>query len=161
MSCSKVNILYYILLQYVPTTIMFLIIIVFRVSIVSAPMAHYVLYCNVLMLSLKSVAGFYIVSAITNTYALVLIGIYLTSISLLTFDPLIFVSPPLCISESISEIYIPVLTLWQPCTHSLSCCSLTSVLNYTLGISNPLFHCGDSLKVIMRCSSGHGILTNL
>ena len=107
-SCSKVNILYYILLQYVPTTITFLIIIVFRVSIVSAPMAHYVLYCNVLMLSLKSVAGFHIVSAITNTYALVLIRICLTSISLLTFDPLIFVSPPLCISESISEIYIPV-----------------------------------------------------
>ena len=45
-SCSKVNILYYLLLQYVPTTIMFLVIIVFRVSIVSAPMAHYVLYCN-------------------------------------------------------------------------------------------------------------------
>ena len=48
-SCSKVNILYYLLLQYIPTTIMFLIIIVFRVSIVSAPMAHYVLYCNIIM----------------------------------------------------------------------------------------------------------------
>ena len=30
-----------------------------------------------------------------------------TFISLLTFDPLFFVSPPLCISENISEIYIP------------------------------------------------------
>ena len=64
-------------------------------------------YCNVLMLCSKSVAGFYIFSAIPNTYALVLIRICLTSISLLTFDPLIFVSPPLCFSESISEIYIP------------------------------------------------------
>ena len=106
-SCSKVNILYYILLQYVPTTIMFLIIIVFRVSIVSAPMAHYVLYCNFLMLSMKAIPGFYVISAITNRYALVFIRICLTLNSLLTFDPLIFVSPPLCISESISEIYIP------------------------------------------------------
>ena len=107
-SCNKVNILYYLLLQYVPTTIMFLVIIVFRVNIVSAPMAHYVMYCNVLILSLKANAGFYIISAITNTYALVFIRICLTLNSLLTFDPLIFVSPPLCISESISEIYIPV-----------------------------------------------------
>ena len=106
-SCSKVNILYYILLQYVPTTIMFLIIIVFRVSIVSTPMAHYVLYCNIIMLTLKA-NGFYIVSAITNTYYVSLfIRICLTLNCLLTFDPLLFVSPPLCISESISEIYIP------------------------------------------------------
>ena len=107
-SCSKVNILYYLLLQYVPTTIMFLVIIVFRVHIVSAPMAHYVLYCNFLMLCSKANAGFYILSAIINRYALVFIRISLTLISLLTFDPLLFVSPPLCISESISEIYIPV-----------------------------------------------------
>ena len=106
-SCSKVNILYYLLLQYVPTTIMFLVIIVFRVSIVSAPMAHYVLYCNVLMLSLKSNAGFYIISAITNTNVLLFIKICLTLNSLLSFDLLFFISPPLCISESISEIYIP------------------------------------------------------
>ena len=106
-SCSKVNILYYILLQYVPTTIMFLIIIVFRVSIVSTPMAHYVLDCNIIMLTLKA-NGFYIVSAITNTYYVSLfIRICLTLNCLLTFDPLLFVSPPLCISESISEIYIP------------------------------------------------------
>ena len=105
-SCSKVNILYYLLLQYVPTTIMFLIIIVFRVSIVSAPMAHYVLYCNVMMLFLKTKAGLYIF-ATQNTYASIFIRISLTLDSLWTFDPLIFVSPPLCISESISEIYIP------------------------------------------------------
>ena len=107
MSCSKVNILYYLLLQYVPTTIMFLIIIVFRVSIVSAPMTHYVLYCNFLMVSSKANAGFYINSGITNTYASLFIRVSLTLNSLLSFDPLIFVSPPLCISESISEIYIP------------------------------------------------------
>ena len=106
-SCSKVNILYYILLQYVPTTIMFLVIIMFRVSIVSAPMAHYVLYCNFLMLGSKTITGFYIISDITNIFTLVFIRICLTLNSLLTFDPLLFVSPPLCISESISEIYIP------------------------------------------------------
>ena len=36
----------YLLLQYAPPTIIFLTITLFRVSLVSPPMAHYVLYCN-------------------------------------------------------------------------------------------------------------------
>ena len=109
-SCSKVNILYYLLLQYIPTTIMFLVIIVFRVSIVSAPMAQYVLYCNFLMVNLKANAGFYIISTITNTYVSSFIRVSLILTSLLTFDPLFSVSPPLCISE----IYIPALDTIKP-----------------------------------------------
>ena len=44
--CSLVNILYYMLLQYLPSTIIFILIIIFRPNIASAPMANYVLFCN-------------------------------------------------------------------------------------------------------------------
>ena len=159
-SCSKVNILYYLLLQYVPTTIMFLVIIVFRVNIVSAPMAHYVLYCNVMMIFLKTKAGLYIF-ATQNTYASIFIRISLTLDSLWTFDPLIFVSTPLCISESISEIYIPAfdtLAALYPFTLLL--------LTY-IGIElhardfKPIVLLWRPFEVNMRGSSGYGILTNL
>ena len=52
--CSQVNILYYLLLQYGPTTLIFLLIIVFRPNITSTPMIHYVLYCNFMVFALKS-----------------------------------------------------------------------------------------------------------
>ena len=45
--CRAVNVLYYILLRYLPATIIFLIILVVQFDVTSAPMAHYILYCNV------------------------------------------------------------------------------------------------------------------
>ena len=42
-SYNAVNIVYYLLLRYLPTTIIFVVIMVFRISVTSAPMAHYVL----------------------------------------------------------------------------------------------------------------------
>ena len=44
--CSPVNVLYYLLLQYGPSTLIFLLVIIFRPNITSAPMLHYVLFCN-------------------------------------------------------------------------------------------------------------------
>lgn len=56
-SCSSVNVLYYLLLQYVPSTIIFLVILLFRFDIVSPPIAHYVLYCNLLVVVFRSSFG--------------------------------------------------------------------------------------------------------
>ena len=55
--CSAVNIVYYLLLQYLPTTILFVVVIVFRISITSAPMAHYVLFCNATVFYFKLAVG--------------------------------------------------------------------------------------------------------
>ena len=57
--CSAVNILYYLLLQYLPNTIMFLAIIVFRINITAAPMVHYVLFCNFVVLAFGFFSGGY------------------------------------------------------------------------------------------------------
>ena len=111
--CSAVNILYYLLLQYLPNTIMFLAIIVFRINITAAPMVHYVIFCNVVVLAFGFFSGEYsnIVLSLDHKYIYIkYIGILsLTLNAVWTFDILLFLSPPLCISEHMQEIYIPYL----------------------------------------------------
>ena len=108
-SCRRLNILYYLLLQYAPATVIFLAIVLLRISFVSPPMAHYILYCNVMHVIIKLFAGFYFLYMSTNTYIVIVIRLLLTLNSLWTFDPLFFLSPPFCISQNFHEIYIPVL----------------------------------------------------
>ena len=105
-SCSILNILYYLLLQYAPATLIFLGIILQRITLVSPPMAYFVLYCNIVHMSLKRDVAFYFLYASTNTYV---IRVLKTLNSLWTFDPVYFLSPPLCISQHIHEVYIPFL----------------------------------------------------
>ena len=66
-SCSGLNVLYYLLLQYAPATILFLAIVLLRISLVSPPMAHYILYCNIMHEIIKLFAGFFFLYASTNT----------------------------------------------------------------------------------------------
>ena len=108
-SCSAVNIVYYLLLQYLPTTILFVAIIVFRFNITSAPMAHYVLYCDALVLVLKASAGSFANFLLTHHHVYKFISIVLTLNGIWTLDFLYFVSPPLCVSEHMKETYIPFL----------------------------------------------------
>ena len=104
-SCSAVNIVYYLLLQYLPTTILFVAIIVFRINITSAPVTHYMLYCHILVLTFKSSSGVFANSHHTTTYKLT--STVLTLSGIWTLDFLYFVSPPLCVSEHMEEIYTP------------------------------------------------------
>ena len=101
--CSPVNILYYLLLQYEPSTLIFLLVIIFRPNMASAPMVHYVLFCNAVVLYIRHALSFYeqLNQAMTVTA--------ITLSALWSFDPLLFVSPPLCISQHMEEIYIPYL----------------------------------------------------
>ena len=57
--CSAVNILYYILLQYLPATIIFLLVLLVRINVTAAPMAHYVLFCNAVAVYLRTHSGYY------------------------------------------------------------------------------------------------------
>ena len=108
-SCSILNIPYYLLLQYAPATVIFLLIILLRITLVTPPMVHYVFYCNMVHMCLKFITGFHILYASSNTYVTIVIRVLMTLNSLWTFDPLYFFSPPLCISQHIHEVYIPFL----------------------------------------------------
>ena len=104
--CEAINILYYLLLQYGPITIIFLVVLLFRFNTVSPPMAHYIFYCNIVMVGLKADMGQYIFVVSPHTLP---IRLMLTLNSLCTFDTLYFLSPSLCVSEKIRDIYIPIL----------------------------------------------------
>ena len=110
-SCSKVNIVYYLLLRYLPTTILCVLIIVFRIDITTAPMVHYVLFCNSIVAQFKSTEGQYTNLIHTTSYRHISIisGILLTLKGIWSFDIFYFVSPPLCVSAHMEEIYIPFL----------------------------------------------------
>ena len=105
-SCSPMNMLYYILLQYLPSTLMFLLVILFRPNITSSPMTTYVLFCNCTVLYCRLSVWLYTkrYTALTNLFKT---GITLSAVW--SFDALLFISPPLCISPSIKEFHIPLL----------------------------------------------------
>ena len=111
--CSAVNILYYLLLQYLPNTIMFLAIIVFRINITAAPMVHYVLFCNIIVLIIGFFSGEYsnIMLSLEHKYSYIkyILKIFLTMKALWTFDIFLFWSPPLCASKQMQDIYTPYL----------------------------------------------------
>ena len=101
--CSPVNILYYLLLQYGPSTLIFLLVIIFRPNITSSPMVHYVLFCNFTVFVFRSSLWLY---AQSDRFTDVLAKSTLTLSAIWSFDVLLFFSPPLCISQHMEEIYI-------------------------------------------------------
>ena len=115
--CSPVNILYHILLRYLPATAVFLIVLIVQIDVTSAPMALYVLYCNALVVFFQTTFGFRISFAFSTTSYQYIMKCLLTLTSLWSFDPLFFLSPPLCLShhmEDINRMYIEFLATLYP-----------------------------------------------
>ena len=108
--CSPVNVVYYILLQYLPTTLLFLAVLFFRVNVTAAPMAHYVLFCNLMVFYSKFTLGFYTrLYSTSEPYISTLGKLVITLNAVWSFDALFFLSPPLCISIHMEDIYKPFL----------------------------------------------------
>ena len=146
--CSPVNILYHILLRYLPATTVFLLVLILQIDVTSAPMALYVLYCNAVVVSFQS---YHVTFAFSTTSYKYCMKVLLTLNSIWSFDPLFFLSPPLCLSphmEDINRTYIeflatlypflllflafvlvelhakdfrPVVVVWKPILHKLIC----------------------------------------
>ena len=67
------NILYYYLLQYLPATLVFLFVLVVQIDVTSAPMAHYVLFCNALAVYMRSTPSLFTGFDVSgNTYRYIL-----------------------------------------------------------------------------------------
>ena len=108
--CSPVNVVYYILLQYLPTTLLFLVVLFFRVNVTAAPMAHYVLFCNMTVFYYKFAPWLYTsLYGTSNPYISTLVKSAITLNSVWSLDALFFLSPPLCISTHMEDIYKPFL----------------------------------------------------
>ena len=104
--CSPFNIFYYLLLQYLPSTVMFLLVIIFRPNVTSAPMANYVLFYNYITYTFRMNIWLY------SQLHTIMTNVAMTALTLSavwSFDALFFISPPLCIIKHMEEIYIPFL----------------------------------------------------
>ena len=115
--CSPVNILYHILLRYLPATAVFLFVLLVQIDITSAPMALYVLYCNGFVVFFQTTFGYLITFAFNSTLNEYIMKVLLTLNSIWSFDPLFFLSPPLCLShhmEDINRMYIEFLATLYP-----------------------------------------------
>ena len=112
--CKAVSVLYYILLRYLPATIIFLVILLVQIDVTSAPMANYILYCNVFLLYLRTQPAVLTIARMPYQYIL---RAFLTLNSIWSFDPLLFLTPPLCFSthiEDIDIVYIEMLATLYP-----------------------------------------------
>ena len=108
--CSHINIVYYLLLQYLPITLLFLVVILLKLNVTAAPMAHYVLFCNLLVFYCKFVLVFYTeLYGTSNIYILGLVKLLVSLSAVWSFDALFFIAPPLCISSHLEEIYMPLI----------------------------------------------------
>ena len=108
--CSPVNVVYYLLLQYLPTTFIVLVVVVFRLNVTAAPMAHYVLFCNMIVLYFKFIVLYFTKFVLSAYYQLQFLSkVVLTLCAVWSFDALFFVSPPLCISPHLEDIYKPFI----------------------------------------------------
>ena len=104
--CSPVNILYYILLQYLPSTVIFLLVVIFMPNVTSAPREMFVLFCNFTVLYARTRLWKYYLQQKGIVSYLALPTITLSAIW--SFDSL-FVSPPLCISQHMEKNFMPIL----------------------------------------------------
>ena len=108
--CSPLNVVYYILLQYLPSTMLFVAVLLFRVNVTTVPMAHYVLFCNLVVFTCKSTLWFYASLYVTdNPYVSNLAKLLVTLNAVWSLDALFFLSPSLCVSTHMEDIYKPFL----------------------------------------------------
>ena len=108
--CSLINIVYYLLLQYLPITLLFLVVLLLRLNVTAAPMAHYVLFCNIIVFYCRFILSFYTeLYGTSNIYILGLVKLVASLSAVWSFDALFFIAPPLCISSHLEEIYLPFI----------------------------------------------------
>ena len=115
--CTPVNILYYLLLHYLPATVIFILMLLAQFDINSTPVAAYILFSSAWIVYLQTPDGFSTYVAFTaKHYRYTMRAVFILH-SIFSFDPLYFISPPLCISSHMDDIdvqYFVVLKTLYP-----------------------------------------------
>ena len=110
--CSKFStgyaIILYLLLQFIPTTLLFICIIIFRINVMAGPLLGYVLFCQVLAISSDNNSQIcaYILSHVSSALQF----LFHSSLALCHFWSLSFTVTSFCISEHLTGVHIQMLT---------------------------------------------------
>ena len=115
-NCSKLStgfaVSLYLLLELTPITLLFVCVVVFRLSITAGPLLWYVLFCQIYIFTLQRhlYVYEYILSHVSPPLQILFYSSLIVSSSwILQFFT--FVIPPFCISESLTSVHIELLSL--------------------------------------------------
>ena len=102
----------YLLLEFIPITLFFMGIVLFRLNITAGPLLGYVIFCQVYMYSTQCYLFIvtYILSHV-STPLRVLFYSSLTLSGLWSLQIFRFLIPPFCISENLTAIHVQMLNL--------------------------------------------------
>ena len=96
----------YLFLELVPITVLYFIILLFHISLTSAPMVAFVFYCQIAVSTFLMVSNRYIFdTSLTYNFLKVLTTLY----GICNLDFFRFIIPPLCISLNLKAIHITFL----------------------------------------------------
>jgi hypothetical protein len=115
-NCSKLStgfaVSLYLLLELTPITLLFVCVVVFRLSITAGPLLWYVLFCQIYIFALQTnlYVYEYILSHVSPPLQILFYSsLILSSSWILQFFT--FAIPPFCISENLTSIHIELLSL--------------------------------------------------
>ena len=115
LSCVKcdenhIGALWYVLLELIPITALFALVVLFSVRATSAPMAGLIFIFQTLIFVVRARVGFY-ASLVYSTgmFGYVLLKILLSLCGIWNLDFFRFVIPPFCVDENIKNIHVVFL----------------------------------------------------
>ena len=96
----------YLFLEFVPITVFYVIVLLFRVSITSAPMVAFVFYSQILVSTFLTYGNDL---KFANHVAFYFIQVYITFYGILNLDFIRYILPPFCVSKNLKNIHITVI----------------------------------------------------
>ena len=130
--CSKLSIGYaitvYLMLEFIPVTLFFIIIVIFRLNITSGPLLGYVVFCQYFIFAIKEYIFVY--EYIQSHISAFLKFLFYVSVTVSDFWSTNFfktIMPPFCISDRMTGIHIEMLSLVK-CIYSIVLVIITCIL---------------------------------
>ena len=116
--CSKLSIGYaitvYLMLEFIPVTLFFICIVIFRLNITSGPLLGYVLFSQVFIFYIRYKIFFYeYMQSHLSAFLKLLLYVSVTVSDLCSMNFFKTIMPPFCISDKITGIHIEMLTLMK------------------------------------------------
>ena len=127
---SRYGVLLYLLVQLIPTTVIFMSLVIFRFNITSGPLLGYILFCQILSAVDKwcTINNFILMYVSSSLNLLMLISITVANFWTLMFTRLYFI--PFCVSEKLTLIDIQLMQFFistYPLVLVISACILVEL----------------------------------
>ena len=114
--CSKLSIGYaitvYLMLEFIPVTLFFMIIVIFRLNITSGPLLRYVLFCQYFIFCIKEHTFIYdYMQSHLSAFLKLLLYVSVTVSEIWSMNFFKTIMPPFCISDRMTGIHVQMLSL--------------------------------------------------